>query len=428
MRSLGIFEKTTVNTNVHTPVNIVTTLEMVNAPSPEILQQAIETLQQRHPLLRAQVASSSKPLQFEPASSTAFGLHILSPDSPQNWVPLAETEMMRIIDLTKGPLFCFHYFYHPDAGQPSNLVMTFHHSIIDGPGLINLIDEMLATCAALQSGEAPPYPQPRTLLPTPETNFPPEVGGINFIGKLLGFAWRQFSDELRFYAATRRKPKLTVKPQARNKIISISFSKTETAALLRISRQRQLTLNSLLNAAMLIVIWRRFLQAESLPVRTFTFVDLRPYLSVPTAPQDTAPHTAMLRYTIDMYPGLDLLTAAQTLNQEIYQSFKRGEKFISYALTDKIMKAAIAMKNVRMAATALSYSGTLDLAENYGEIQLKKIHGFISTPDFGPVLAGQAGILHQKLFIDLIYQDTDMEPFAAHACAQEVKHLLLSLV
>lgn len=427
MRQLSKFEKATVLSSNSIPVNVVTALVLDIAPEPAIMKQALQSLQNRHPLLKAKIDKRAKHYYFSPTNFSGFEFNLVLEFKEKDWIITIENELMRSFNLSSGPLFSIHYFYSAIKEGESSLVASFHHSIMDATGAINLLGELLITCAALEANvPLPTKITTRLLIPDPpEQHYPEAIHGKNIRRPLFRFVGRQAIDEIRYQWQTRRKPKHAVMSQSVNKIIPLQFSKEHTTQLVQFARQHELTLNSLINATMLNVIWQKFLDGASIPLRAFTFADLRSYLNPPASAEHTAPHVSMMRYMIDAKPGEGILDLAIKLNQKINQSFKRYEKFLFNFVSDKVMQAALSMKNMRMASTALSYSGVIPLKETYGSIKVKALHGYISTPPFGPVLAAEAGILYGKLFVDFVYQDLDMSHEIALICVQEIEKQLI---
>ncbi len=85
---------------------------------------------------------------------------------------------------------------------------------------------------------------------------------------------------------------------------------------------------------------------------------------------------------------------------------------------------ALTFKNQRLGATALSYAGPAPLQKHYGDIQVEKLHAFISNNVLGPEYTDQARLLNGVLGLDIVYLDEDMEPDTAESIAESMVELL----
>ena len=64
-RELGAFERALLISDHYAPFNVMSVLQLENAPAPDILQQALGFVQARHPLLRARIIEKNKHSYFE---------------------------------------------------------------------------------------------------------------------------------------------------------------------------------------------------------------------------------------------------------------------------------------------------------------------------------------------------------------------------
>jgi hypothetical protein len=197
-------------------------------------------------------------------------------------------------------------------------------------------------------------------------------------------------------------------------------------ALSKRCRAKKVTLNSLLNASLLLVTNRHCYASQLTPMRTFSFADLRPYTVPPTPAEHLANYMSMLRYTMDVSGESDIWKLTADLHDKIYRSLKQGDKFPAVRMSESLIKMFVGMKSMRMGATALNYSGAVPLDTQYGEIQVKELHGFLSSFDLGPEVSSQARLFDNKLWMDFMFLESDMDKEMAGKIVGEVKAVLES--
>ena len=446
LRKLGVFERALLISDRHSPFNVIGVVQLENPPEPAILQSALEILQQKHVLLQARISNPDTQPAFERMPEVRLLFSSIPRKAPDQWQEIVEQEMVIRFDPTHGPLFRVSYLYAPDK---ADLVITFFHSIMDAVSGTNLVDELLRLAADL-TGEPRPAEQldgeashlihnadlqndtssglPGTskLAAPVEELFPPAFKGVRRIPALLAYFFSQMGEEMAYRWKVRGKRLARVKPGGNEHILSLVLPETLLESLSQRARREKVTLNSLLNASMLLAVNRHLYAGMSQPMQTFAFADLRPYLHPPAPKEDLVAHISMLRFTASVDGNQDIWELTRDLHQRIYVSLKYGSKFIAALMSEPLMKMFTGIKSMRMAATGLNYTAAVALQETYGEIRVTGLHAFISAMDIGPELSAQARIFNEQLWMDFMYLDTDMDMDAgtAEKVVAEVKAIL----
>ena len=130
------------------------------------LGQALQQLVARHPVLRTSfhLAGFSEPLQIVHqdvrAPLTVEDLRHLSASEQtqhlRNWV---EQEKRNAFDRTEAPLIRFHVLQYSDSDF--QLILSFHHSCLDGWSLAAVVTEILQDYVHLLQGQATDSPNPQ---------------------------------------------------------------------------------------------------------------------------------------------------------------------------------------------------------------------------------------------------------------------------
>ena len=82
------------------------------------------------------------------------------------------------------------------------------------------------------------------------------------------------------------------------------------------------------------------------------------------------------------------------------------------------------LRAFRMAVTALSYSGPLDLPSDWGPFELTAVHAFASNFTLGPEYSALVRLFRGELWWDIVYLDSDMDAARARLIAREMQAVL----
>lgn len=414
-RALGVFEHTQALANAHFPFNVVSVLRLTGAPAAEIVQRAFEQLRRRHPLLGVRIHSVDGRPCFDTEAVPPMPFQTLPRQSEQDWRKLAEAELSNSFDLGTGPLLRAAYLGPAGDERRAELVLTFQHAIVDAASGTSLISELLGLCADLEAGRPLQTVQLQSFPPSAEEHF-----SAGMKRGRSGFVLRQLADELSYQWHSRGKRQPPVHAQGKPRILSLQLSRQATANLVQICRRQRVTLNSALTAALMLVVQRRLYGGEERLLRNFVFANLRPYVNPPVRADNLGSCFAMLRFTTRIPRDAGFRDLAQTLNAQIYQAARRGDKYHNLLMSRAVMKMMLGQDRVRMAHTALSYTGVSNLPRDYGGLHLAGLHAFVSNFVLGPEYTAQVRLFAGRLWWDFVYLDCDMDAKQAAILAEEI--------
>jgi hypothetical protein len=422
-RPLGAFETAQALTDAHTPFNVVAVLRLRNGPGESTVREALDAIQRRHPLLRAAFLSTDDGLRFVPCEGR-ISLETLDRHDDSTWMGATEAELGRRFDTADGPLVRCQQIGDPGEGAPSELILSFHHSIIDGASGTNAVAELLGACAAISAGETPEIGPPLPLLPPSEELFPPRHRGGRRRLRLAGFLMRQMADEISYRVrsiGTRRPP---IHPSGRCRVLCCALEADDTTALVRACRQRRLPLNSALNAAMLLAVQRRLYGGKTTPLRHINFADLRSLLKPPVTNEHVVGLHSMLRVTVAVRAESDLWSTADDVNRLVAAGARRGDLFSSVLLSATMMRMILGQGKPRMGTTALAYAGPLRLPRAFGSIEVAGLEIFVSNLTLGPEYTAQVRLVDGELRWNIVYLDCDMDRATAESVTDEMLSML----
>ena len=286
-RELGTLERALVIADEHAPFHIVSVLRLESAPSPQIVRNALKVLQNQHPFLTARLLLEKGQYYLVRLIDPGLLFHVLPRWNDAHWTQVAEVEMGNRIDLLNGPLFRCTYLYD-STHQRAEIILTICYAIADAASTARLMHELLKACASFTDEKTVPI-RGTSAAPPVESRFPPSYRGLRFVLHRLGYVLRQLVDEILYRIQTRGKriPPYHQHP-TRGRTLSIQLHKDLVEALLYRARQEEVTLNSVLNAAMMLAVNRELYAGQKALVRTFSFANLRAYVDPPLSDEELA--------------------------------------------------------------------------------------------------------------------------------------------
>jgi hypothetical protein len=418
-RSLGRFETALTLTGEHAPFVVTVVLCLADDPGEAALRVALDALPARRPMLRARIAGDG-PRRFRfAAGAPPIPLRSLPRQDPTAWQAVAEDELNAPLDRRRGPLLRCTRLAGADGGDGADLVLGFHHAILDAVSGATLVAELLALLDPGEGGGgAPAVSAEDALLPPVEERFPAPWRGLRAALPLAAFVARQAADELRWRRRCRGLRRPPPVPGARCRILPVELPPAASAALVHRARRERVTLVGALNAALLLAVSRHLYAARPRPLRYVTFADLRPWLRPPLAAQRLGCAASMLRYTAEVDPGRGLWPLARAISLQVDRGGRRGEPFLAAHLSAAAMRALLRPGGERMAATALSYSGVARFGE--AAARVRDSHVFVSNLGVGPEYTAQGRWFRDRLQLDVVWLEPELGDAQARTLAADV--------
>lgn len=408
--------------------NVVAVLHIINGPSEETLRKVSEYLQRRHPLLGVHIEKEKGWYLYVSEGTPGIPLTVIERQNSGHWQQVVEEELSRKFDVFFGPLVRFTYLTDPKGQKESEIIVTFQHSLIDAVSGGSLLHEILSVCEAIESRGSIDTFKIFEPLPAVDAFFPPAFKGFRRKWNLFLFMLRQIGDEFLFQLRTRGRRKATVHLEGTCKILPMKLSKELTSAILKSSRKRGITLNNLLNAAILMVVQKHLYAGQGLPLRLINTADLRPYLIPPLDAGYFGSYFSMMRFTVRVKENPNVWELARELNDLIYASLKRGDKFCAVLFSYRMMRMLFRFKSFRMAAAALSFTGSLEMEKSYGKIEVRDFHAYPSNFVVGPEYSAAVRLFNDQIYWDILYLDSDMDQNRAVVLADDIRTILESAV
>ncbi|HKJ39092.1 MAG TPA: condensation domain-containing protein [Anaerolineales bacterium] len=426
-RELGIFERGQFVADHYAPFHIVSVLRLEGKPRPHILRKSFLELQKRHPFLSVRLMHENERYYFATLIDPSLSLRITPRWNDDHWIQVTETELSTRMDASSGPPFRCTYLYNENQ-QRAEIILSISHFIADAASTSQLMHELMIICASF-SDRTPVSVSELSPAPPLESRFAPGFKGWRLNLRILRYALSQMADEIfyRFRTIGKRTPPFH-KRASRGRILPVQFSSDLLESFSQRARKEGVTLNSALNAALLRSVNRHLYAGEKLPMRTFSFADLRPHVQPPLHAENLGCYISMMRYTVDVGGEGDFWPLAKKLHKKIYASLKGGDKFVASAMSESLLKMLVKFDSMRLCASAVNYNGVGSMQTKYGNMKVFAVHGFVSAHAFGPEMASQAQLFNDQLFWDFAYLEEDMNEEKAKAIVEEVKGIMISVI
>jgi hypothetical protein len=402
------------------PFNVVLVLRLEGELAVPKLRYALDELQRRHPLLRARVLTAGKKRYFFHFDATgSIPLEVRERATAESWIAVAEEELGHGLDLTAGPLARCRYLAGRSCGD---LVLTFHHVVIDATSAVRLIRDLLSLCAGSETGNGSNLAEEGRL--PASALFPPQYTGVRFARSVAAFMGRQVADEIRFRWHSRGVRKPDIGETGNCRILPIRFPAALTSALIQQSRRRRITMNSILGAGMMAAVQRRLYPSPRVPLRHLVFADLRSRLRSSVPDDMLGVFLTMVRFTVMVERDGDFWALARDIQESTNRAERAGERHLAYSLSPGMIDVILHQRAFRWCATAFSYSGPPDLPVEYGAFELMGVHAFPSNWTTGPEYSALARLFRGELWWDILYLDCDMDAARAREIAGDIQDIL----
>ncbi len=402
IRKLSPIEEAFTISNEASPLCVVCVLHLESGLGAREVRTALDNLQPRHLLLQAGISELSGGLYFtrlEPV--LPIELEVERRLGAETWRGVAERALNTTFN-KRGPLMkC--WFVSGAEKEKRELIVCFHHAIIDGDAARLILHELLCLCGGVELPGPPP--------------FSPEAPPRPSLGRLARFASRQLLEEWKYKKGGATSP---IPGHSFNAILSFRLSPALSRKLALRAGREGLSLNSVLLAAIsLVVLRRRHSQSGNHLARVISFASLRP-----ASEKGLGCFISMLRLTAPFSRETTAWELAMDIRRAVFSARRRGEVSIMSFLSKYLIRMALRLQNMRLGVTALSFIGKLELEPAYGPIRLDNVMAFITNNCFGPEFSAFGKILFGSIGLDFNYLTAEMSEAQAGLIVKEIREIL----
>ncbi len=385
--------------NEQSPLSVIIAIFYKGEVSPDRVRSALDQLQNRHPFLQCRIKKKKHSYFFEKIHGKApLPLHVLPRSGPLHWKDKTE-QFLNTKFNTKGPLLQVCLLSPDPVSLEGEILLNIHHALIDGHSARLLLSEFLQILGGMQL-EDPPRSQLK------QVSYPKAFQNWPGFKKRLRFMAAELANEMKFM---RRGLSNKIPAKDHNAILSLELDRATSTKLLRRTGDLGISPNSLINAALLHAFYKSKNELKPRLLRTVSFADMRNKMIPRVDTHEMGCHIAMARFTVPVSSKSTSLSIAQDLWKRMFLAGKKGDLYAFSQLGTPIMKVSFFFQQFRLANTALSYIGPLNLQRAYGPVQLLNIRAYITNNRLGPSVTAFGKYLFGKISLDLNYLTSEYE-------------------
>jgi NRPS condensation-like uncharacterized protein len=391
-RQLGTEERIVWSYSQLRPIHFVLSAHIIGSLHHAGLQQALSQVQQRHPLLNVKLTLDRDEIPWFINAAAPIPVRLVERHSEQQWQQEVERELANPLDWNQAPLIRVVLLQGQDA---SDLIITCDHTIADGRSVVFLLQDILRSMscpdrplAALS--QHPPYEQltPKFEQKIPAPSFKPSL------------------------ATAKTKPSIPNNSLPRLQAWSLSIA--ETTALVSACKEAAITVHHMICAAFLLAI--RHTQdrdwAEAIPLKCLSPIDIRRFL--PALAENVGAYFTYHLVIDQVDSDSSLWELARSIKTQLDQKINPEQIFADLPDSETFMSTQPSPTDVIAATEAaihhdlnVSNLGRLEIAQQYGEIQLTSVYAPSAICHIENALFVGVATLGDRMFFNLVYSESD---------------------
>ncbi len=440
-RKLGHFEQVIEKVNIHAKTwNIVTVSRIKGPLSAEIIRQALDIIQLRHPRLNSRIISARNSLCFQTEGTTKIPLRVLKTFDDEQWQEIVREEMNQEIDSSKCLMRSVLLYFENDS-QINYLITTVHHAIGDGLSCIQLQSEILTYCQQIVAGELSDSVVSLFPLPPIEELLPPAIKGLK--GKIVStlLLLRIAAQNLFNPPETLGFQKYAPIAQRHCDIIHKQLDQEITEQLIHRCRQEKTTVNSALCAAMMFAVASKIKKGnrEKIRMNCLTAIDLRKRLETKINEHQMAMVVSSMMGFHTIETNTSFWELARNVKQKLETSIQRGDIFKMILVSPHLINFCFAYPKQLAGTVLLSNVGKVNIPKNYGEFELEEISFTSSQSLYAGILTSHTATFRGKMMLNFVFSEPSISRdtmeelvnncmlYIFHVCRLEIKQKLTNV-
>ena len=388
-----------------TPYNGLRVFRIKGSLSENVLRQAVDLLQERHPFMRLSIVEQHDELYFN--DENVGKIPILVGHLEDNEVAIRhkiEAEIMHRFDDVRLPLFRFSLLHIAGNATEFYLFINGHHAVIDGASYMNLHKEILEFCAALAEGK---MPENTTLLEKKSYNsldyFDKKLFSLGSKFQFARYVFRQIKNDIRKPDKQILKLDENLEQKGQTGIFQTQIDAKYISPIIKKARTHQTTLHGAICAAVMLAEYefyqKNVAEEEKIHFKCFSPVDLRPLMQPKLAYEHLGCHVSAAGTVHELNSKTDFWTLAKEIKALIQLSIERNEIFFNRIYGVQFAKAARKGNNLKAGALSVSNLGRLPFGRSFGnftitESQIYITNSSVISPNLALVVYTFDGKLH----------------------------------
>ncbi len=401
-----------------TTYNIVTICRINGIFSKEIVKQALELLQARHPRLKSRIIGRLNNLRFE-TGDIQIPLRVVTLLHSQQWREVVQEELNQKIESDKS-LMRVVFVSLKNESNVNYVITTIHHAIADGLSCMQLHSDLLRYCQKLISLEPievitlPALPPIKKLLPNSMQGW---KGSLNIFLGILRLLFR----DIRYRPKTLNFEKFVPIESRRTGIVHRKLDEEQTTQLINVCRKNRTTVHAALCAAMLFATGRKIGAGKKtdLSVSCWSPINLRHRFKPEVSEEnlgilvsgDISCHTLKL--------NTRFWNLARNRRQQMQQTLESDRVFCLPLLTKLLIKFLLAYPHQVFSTVGITNIGRVNIRSNYGVFELEEISFVTSNAAFRGLCVAVL-TFEEKMYLNFMFSEPAISQETAEILADNV--------
>ncbi|RUR86967.1 condensation domain-containing protein [Chlorogloeopsis fritschii PCC 9212] len=346
--------------------------------APDILRQALNLVQKRHPMLQVHIVESSDGACFRSEGTSDIPLHIINKQDENQWLEIAEDELHKKFSGSMEPLCRVTFLHSSISNDISEIIATFHHAVTDGMSCMRFFDDLLSYCQQITDGEDIATVVTMELLPPLEKMLAKHLTHHNQVEEAQDKSYQ-----------TNHLPELIIEKevspsQRRTRLVTKILRKDITVLLKDRCKQEKTTVNGALCAAMLLetakIIFRDG-NIRNINLSCGSNINLRKFCQPEVIDKYIGCFISGIEEIHCLEKDTQFWDLAREFKRKIHQSINSKLPIFQVSNADnfqKFNKNFINQASVhnmgRSSTTHISNRGQFNLPEKYGSLKLKELY------------------------------------------------------
>ncbi len=405
--------------------NVVTISRIKGNLSKEIVRQALDLIQSRHPRLNSRIVGTLDNLHFE-SGADKIPLRVAYQKDNEQWLEVVLEELNKPIQSDKG--LARTVLISLRGENISYLLTILHHAISDGLSTVQLHSEILTFCGKIAAGKIEddissllPLPDIQELMPK---SMQGKVGAIKGILSLL-----RLKLKLLWYRPETMSFQKSVPIELRRcGMVYRKLNKQIITQLVELCRKEKTTVQGALCAALLFAAARiiRDDNKENLRLSCSSSIDLRKRLK----PEVNRENLGILASAITSFHNLNINTSFWDLARDVRQQLEVGlksEDIFSIVLASrKIYESLLSRPNEAPVTIAVTNVGQINIPNDYGLFQLEEISFVPAQAVFESVLSAAVTTFQGTMLLNFMFSEPSISLQRIETLANDVIYYLVN--
>lgn len=388
--------------NLAASLNIVTISRIKGIISEELIQEALDIIQSRHPLLNSRIVAKENSFWFESGADKIL-LSVTNKFQIEQWEEVVIEELNQRVNSDKNLLRVTLINFEKEDNI-CYLITTIHHAIADASSCIQLHSEILSNCQNITEGKLETNLTQLAQLPSIDKLIPKSFQGVT--GKITNVLYllRLQLQLMRHKPATLNFEKKELLESCSCGMVHRQLDLELTERLLEVCRQQKTTVQAALGAAMLFAVAKKTHHQRKNNYFSFrSSINLRQRLQPQISNENLGAIASAILSFHNLQVNDNFWDLARDIKLKLEKNLTSGNAFKQLLIFKMIMKYFLKNPYKSTVSAALTNIGRINIPHNYGQFELEEISFVTGQAAFGGVFAAAVSTFRGKMLLNFMF-------------------------